>query len=201
MKDRLRLIACVAVGALGMACSTGSAIGGSGSASPTAPSTLPGISTSSIRSPLGGQDGHGLELTPWVGDGGGIVNVTPNARSGEFVANTEDVVHVRGVAPNTLLYVRVAADVGLPGGQQADGVCQRANLGQFAPLALYPGGPPATIETTAAGTGTVHVTFGATNPAIADGSQLDLVFRVVDALPPATPTLDLRSDCFTIAIQ
>lgn len=203
MKDRLRLIACVGVGALAMACSTGSgpSVGGGSSVSLTAPSTLADVSTSSVRSPLGNQESHGLALTAWIGEGAGSVNVTPNARSGEFVANTEDVVTVRGVAPNTLLYVRVAADVGLPGGQQADGVCQRASLGQFAPLALYPGGPPATIETTPGGTGTVHVTFGATNPAIADGSQLDLVFRVVDALPPALPTLDLRSDCFTIEIK
>ena len=185
MNRYLRLLACMAIGATGAACSSDSSGTGLNPAAPAA---------------LAATTAHGLELHAVLGAGTGIVNVTPNARSGDFVANTEDLVQVRGVAPNTLLYVRVAADVGL-GAQQADGVCQRANLGQFGPLALYPGGPPATLETSAGGSGTVHVTFGATNPAISDGSGLDLMFRVVDALPPAVPTIDLRTDCFTVVIR
>lgn len=186
MTGYLRILACIAIAGLAVACSDSS--GPFAGANPTAP-----VALASSRS-------HGLELLPVVGEGTGVVNVAPNARGG-FVANTEDVVHVRGVSANTLLYVRVAADVGLPGGQQADGICQRASLGQFQPLALYPGGPPATLETSAGGSGTVHVTFGITNPAVSDGSQLDLMFRVVDALPPAVPTIDLRTGCFTIEIK
>jgi hypothetical protein len=47
----------------------------------------------------------------------------------------------------------------------------------------------------------VHVTFGITNPAVPEGGQLDLMFRIVDALPPAVPAIDLRTECFTIEIK
>ena len=69
------------------------------------------------------------------------------------------------------------------------------------PLASYPGGPPATLTTSPGGSGSVHVVFGATNPAISNGSRLDLLFRVVNALPPAVPTIDLRTECFSIQIK
>ena len=187
MSGYVRITACLAIGVLGVACSGSS--GPFNGLNPAAPAAT------------AASNGHALVLHAVTGTGTGVVNVTPTARSGDFVANTRDVVHVQGVASDTLLYVRVAADVGLPGGQQGDGVCQRANLGFFQPLALYPGGPPATLETSRGGSGTVTIDFGATNPAISDGSTLDLVFRVVDALPPAAPTIDLRTDCFTIEIK
>lgn len=188
MNGYLRITACAAIGVLGMACSSGSS-GPLSGLNPAAPAATAASS------------GHGLVLQAVAGGGTGIVNVTANARTGDFVANTQDTVQVRGTAPNTVLYVRVAADAGLSGGQQADGVCQRADLGFFQPIASYPGGPDATIETSAGGAGTTHIQFGATNPAIADGSRLDLVFRVVDALPPAVPTIDLRTECFTVEIK
>jgi len=187
MTGYLRILACIAITGLGAACSSDSS-GPFAGGNPAAPAARAASNSS-----------HAVELHPVVGEGTGFVNVTPNARGG-FVANTEDVVSVHGLSPNTLLYVRVAADVGLPG-QQDDGICQRASLGQFQPLALYPGGPPATFETSAGGSGTVHVTFGVTNPAVSDRSRLDLMFRVVDALPPAVPTIDLRTGCFTIEIK
>jgi len=140
---------------------------------------------------------HGLRLTAFAGSGEGMVNVTANARTGGFVVNTRDAINVHGVTPNTLLYVRAAADVGLPG-QQSDGVCQRAALGQFQPLLSFPGGPGATIETSAGGAGATHVIFGINNPFVPEGGSLDLVIRLVDALPPAVPTIDLRTVCFTL---
>src|SRR5688572_12569557 len=118
-----------------------------------------------------------------------------------FTANTQDAINVHGVSPNTLLYVRAAADVGLPGGAQADGIFQRAELGQFQPLLAYPGGPPATLETSPGGAGATHVVFGITNPFVSDDGRLDLVLRLVDALPPAVPTIDLRTACFTLEIK
>lgn len=187
MSGYFRLTACAAIGILGVACSPSSSGPPLAGLNPAGPVAL-------------AAEGHSLVLVPVVGQGTGIVNVQANARTGDFVANTQDVVQVRGVTPNTLLHVLVAADVGL-GAQQADGICQRANLGFFMPLALSPGGPPATLETSAGGSGSVHVVFGATNPAISNGSPLDLLFRVVDALPPAVPTIDLRTECFTITIK
>src|SRR6185295_11003313 len=116
---------------------------------------------------------HGLRLTAFSGRGEGLVNVTANARTGGFVVNTRDAINVHGVTPNTVLYVRAAADVGLPGGQQSDGVCQRAALGQFMPLLSFPGGPGATIETSAGGAGATHIIFGINNPFVPEGASLD----------------------------
>ena len=59
----------------------------------------------------------------------------------------------------------------------------------------------ATVQTSPGGAGRVHILFGATSPFISDGSLLDLRFRVVDALPRATSTIDLRTDCFTLQIK
>lgn len=188
MNGYLRITACVAIGMFGVACSSGSS-GPLSGLNPAAPAAT------------AASDGHGLVLQAVVGEGTGIVNVTTDARTGDFVVNTQDAVHVRGVAPDTLLYVRVAVDAGLPGGQQSDGICQRANLGAFGPIATYPGGPPATIETSPGGTGTVHIVGGFTSPFVSNGAQMDIAFRVVDALPPAVPTIDLRTDCFTIEIK
>jgi hypothetical protein len=168
---------------------------GGGAASIGAPGGAPGSATSALASPT-----HRLSLTAVAGSGSGIVNVTANARGG-FTANTRDAINVHGVSPNTVLYVRAAADVGLPGGAQADGICQRADLGQFQPLLAYPGGPPAILETSAGGAGATHVVFGITNPFVSDGGSLDLVLRLVDALPPAVPTIDLRTACFTLEIK
>lgn len=187
MNGLFRLAACAAIGIMSLACSPSSSGPPIGGLNPAGPVAL-------------AAEGHRLKLVPVVGEGTGVVNVQANARTGDFVANTQDVVHVRGVTPNTLLHVIVAADVGM-GAQQADGICQRANMGFFMPLALYPGGPPATLETSPGGSGSVHVVFGATNPAISNGSPLDLLFRVVDRLPPAVPTIDLRTECFTITIK
>ena len=168
---------------------------GGGAASVSAPSGALGSATSALASPS-----HGLPLTAVAGSGSGIVNVTANARGG-FTSNTRDAINVHGVSPDTILYVRAASDVGLPGGAQADGICQRADLGQFQPLLAYPGGPPATLETSPGGAGATHVVFGITNPFVSDGGSLDVVLRLVDALPPAVPTIDLRTACFTLEIK
>ena len=187
MNGYLRLTSTVVLGVFVAACSGSS--GPLAGLNPAAPAAT------------AASDGHGLVLHAVVGDGTGIVNVATNARTGGFVVNTQDAVHVRGVAPDTLLYVRVAVDAGLLGGQQSDGTCQRATLGQFGPIALFPGGPPATIETSPGGAGTVHIVGGFTSPTVFNGARVDLLFRIVDALPPALPTIDLRTDCFTIEIR
>jgi hypothetical protein len=144
---------------------------------------------------------HGIELTPVVGSGSGIVNDTATARDGEFTLTGQVNVNVHGAPPDTLLYVQIAADVGLPGGQQTDGVCQRATAGAFAPLALYPGGPPATLTTSPGGAGAVHTTAGINNPFLPDGARTDLVIRLIDALPPATPTVELRTPCYMFQVK
>ena len=179
----------IAVLALG----TAVACAGPSNSNPAAPSVLGGALASNAT--------HALPLTAFAGTGEGLVNVTENARKGEFTVNTRDAINVHGTSPNTVLYVRSSADVGLPNGQQSDGVCQRAALGFFQPLLASPGGPPATIETSAGGAGATQIDFGINNPAMPEGARLDIMIRLVDALPPALPTIDLRTACFTITVK
>jgi hypothetical protein len=137
---------------------------------------------------------HGLPLTPVVGTGSGTFNltITPSDRNG-FTTDAQLAISVRGVAPNTVLYLLRAGDRGLPGGQEGDGVCQRAALGLFAPV---PGG--ATLETSAGGAGAAHVHLTGND---SDDITIDAVYRLVDALPPAVPTVDLRTPCFTFTLK
>jgi hypothetical protein len=127
--------------------------------------------------------------------------VTATAIDGIYTLNTQDSINVHGVPANTILYVRGSGDTGLPNGQQSDGICQRAALGLFGPVALFPGGPPAIIETSPGGAGTVHITDGRNAPTLTDGAMTDIMLRLVDALPPAVPTIDLRTPCFTLLVR
>ena len=141
--------------------------------------------------------GPGLPLIPVVGTGAGSFNlVHTESDRGGFTGDSQLTISVRGVTPNTVLYVRRAGDLGLPGGQQADGICQRANAGLFGPVPA-PDGTPVTLETSPGGSGTTHVHFYGTG----EGNRLDSVWRVVDALPPAAPTIDLRTPCFTFTVK
>jgi hypothetical protein len=173
---------------------TGATLSGS---VPTMPSALT-QGTLDVR-PLGAS--HGLQLTAVSGSGSGVVNVTATAIDGVYTLNTQDSINVHGVPPNTVLYVRGAGDTGLPDGQQSDGTCQRAALGLFGAVALFPGGPAATIETSPGGSGTVHIVDGRNSPFLSDGSTTDIMLRLVDALPPAVPTIDLRTPCFTLLVK
>jgi hypothetical protein len=188
------------VSTLTLACSnpTGSA---------TAPTSIqsasleqPGIVTSaSSQSALAI---HGQLLTPVIGTGSGIVDVTPTAAvDGSFSAQIN--VNVHGAPPNTTFYVQRAPEIGRP--NSADGVCQRA-------AGLTPWGPPApnfvtfplpapapliTLETSSGGAGALHIDFAAL--AIADDTQFDVMFRLVDSL--TSPTNELRTGCFTVTVK
>ena len=132
-----------------------------------------------------------------AGTGSGRFNLvhTESDRNG-FTSDSQLTVSVQGVSPNTVLYVRRAGDFGLTGGQQADGICQRAAAGLFGPVP-GPDGVAVTLETSAGGAGTAHVHLYGTS----EGNTLDAVFRLVDALPPAVPTVDLRTPCFTFTVK
>src|SRR5262249_38253319 len=84
---------------------------------------------------------------------------------------------------------------------QNDGVCQRAAAGLFNPLALNPGGQPATLLTSPGGAGAVHTTAGIDNPFLPDGATVDVVIRLIDALPPAKPTVELRTPCYVYQVK
>lgn len=145
---------------------------------------------------------HGQELTALIGIGSGIVNVTPTAAvDGSFSAQID--VNIHGAPSNTTFYVQRAPEVGRANG--ADGICQRAaGLPPWGPPApnfvTFPmpaAGPLVTLHTSDGGAGAVHIDFAA--PAIADGTQFDVMFRLVDSL--TSPTNELRTACFTVTVK
>jgi len=186
---------------LAVACSTRSPGPSPSSGAPTAPSIVPIHSASPMSQ---GSPQHGIELTPVVGTGAGIVNDSATANDGGFTLRGQFNVSVHDTRPDALLYVQIAADVGLPGapeGEQTDGICQRAAASIFAPLALYPGGPPATLQTSPAGAGAVHTSAGINNPFLPNGARTDLVIRLIDVLPPGKPTVELRTPCYVFEVK
>lgn len=180
---------------------------GSAPDSPTAP-------TATLAAPLGPQgigsnaslratrNTHGQELTAVVGIGSGIVNVTPTAAAdGSFSAQIN--VNVHGAPRNTTFFVQRAPEIGRPHG--ADGVCQRAAgaapwgppAPNFVTFPLPAAGPLVTLQTSEGGSGSVHISFEALS--ILDGTQFDVMFRLVDDL--TSPTNDLRTGCFTVTVK
>jgi len=145
---------------------------------------------------------HGEQLTAVIGAGSGTVNVTPtSAVDGSFSAQIN--VNVHGAAANTTFYVQRAPEIGRPNG--ADGVCQRAaGLPPWGPPApnfvtfpLPATGPLVTLQTSEGGAGAIHIDFAA--PTIPDGTQFDVMFRLVDSL--TAPTNELRTGCFTVTVK
>lgn len=180
---------------------------GSGPDVPTAPSSLlsaplepqTSVADSSMRSALAT---HGQRLTAVLGEGSGIVNVTPTAAAdGSFSAQINISVH--GAPPNTTFYVQRAPEIGRP--NSADGICQRAAgeppwgppAPNFLTFPLPAAGPLVTLQTSQGGAGAVHIDFVA--PTILDGTEFDVMFRLVDHL--MTPTNDLRTQCFTVTVK
>lgn len=189
------IIAVLASSAIAAGCSTSWSDPTASSIVPTAPSVFvessPSAVSPSVRSR--GSPSNGIPLIPVVGSGSGIVNRAATANEGEFTANSQVNINVHGVTPSTLLFVLTAGDIGLP--SQADGVCDRAAAG------LFTNNQSATLKTSPGGAGAVHMVFGSNNPSLPDGASFDVVIRLVDALPPATATIDLRTPCFTAEIR
>jgi hypothetical protein len=178
-----------------------------GTESPTAPSA-------SLSSPLGPQGialnrssqlvstTHGERLSAVIGVGSGTVNVTSTAAvDGSFSAQIN--VNVHDAPPNTTFYVQRAPEIGRANG--ADGICQRAAglppwgapAPNFVTFPLPAAGPLVTLQTSEGGSGAVHIDFVA--PTISDGTQFDVMFRLVDSL--TSPTNELRTGCFTVTVQ
>jgi hypothetical protein len=186
-------------------CSFALACGGSDS--PTAPSAQ-------LSRPLAAQDSvsngfsqsasttHGQQLTAVIGVGSGIVNVTSTAAvDGSFSAQIN--VNVHDAPPNTTFYVQRAPEIGRA--NSADGICQRAAglppwgapAPNFVTFPLPAAGPLVTLQTSEGGSGAVHIDFVA--PTISDGTQFDVMFRLVDSL--TSPTNELRTGCFTVTVK
>jgi hypothetical protein len=183
------------------------AFGCGGTDHPTAPtSRLAGSSqAAAVGSNGSGQVAsttHGEQLTAVTGSGSGIVNVTSTAAvDGSFSAQIN--VNIHDAPPNTTFYVQRAPEIGRADG--ADGICQRAAglppwgppAPNFVTFALPPSGTLVTLQTSPGGSGAVHIDFAA--PAIADGTQFDVMFRLVDSLTSAAN--ELRTNCFTVTVK
>jgi hypothetical protein len=172
--------------------------GCSTSQSPTSPTSA--VTPSTLLAASAGT--HGQTLTALLGSGTGVVNVTPTAVvNGSFSAQIN--VNVHGAPPNTTLYVQRAPEIGRANG--ADGICQRAAgeppwgppAPNFVTFPMPAAGPLVTLETSEGGAGAVHIDFVAAT--ILDGTQFDVMFRLVDNL--ITPTVDLRTGCFTVTVK
>jgi hypothetical protein len=175
--------------------------------SPTAPASASAVGTGSpgaaaSGSGQGASPTHGEELVALTGAGSGIVNVTATAAvPGTFSAQIN--VNVHGAAPNTTFYVQRAPEVGRANG--ADGICQRAAgvapwgppAPNFVTFPMPAAGPLVTLQTSNGGAGAVHIDFSA--PTISDGTQFDVMFRLVDSL--TSPTTELRTGCFTVTAK
>lgn len=164
--------------------------------SPSAPSILGGQANAHSVA-----DSHGLGFAAVTGEGSGTLNISASRRPGDFTLNAQVTVNVHGVPPNTVLRLLRSGDIALPNGQQADGVCQRAASGLFGAVPLEPGGPPAIVEVSAGGSGALHFELQGNDPFLPDGASVDVVYRLVDALPPAIPSVDLRTPCFTFTAR
>ena len=145
---------------------------------------------------------HGERLEAVLGVESGIVNVTPTAAvDGSFSAQIN--VNVHDAPPNTTFYVQRAPEIGRP--NSADGICQRAAglptwgapTPNFVTFPLPAAGPLVTLQTSEGGSGAVHIDFAV--PTISDGTQFDVMFRLVDSL--TSPTNELRTGCFTVTVK
>lgn len=192
---RMMTLAAACACALAMNC-------GREQASPIGPTAESARSTQASSVGSGADESHGIPLTAESGSGAGTVNVSPTSNvEGSFSA--EITVSVHDAPPDTTLYVQRAPEVGRPLG--ADGICQRAAglppwgppTPNFVTFPLPTPGPLTSLTTSEDGSGVAHFEFNA--PSIPDGARFDVMFRLVDDL--STPTVELRSACFTVTVK
>ena len=152
------------------------------SPNPLQPSALPALDAhASQAAELPGS--HGNTLFAVVGEGRGIVNVTPDASEEGFSVETQ--VNVWQTRPNTTFGVKRAVDVN-------GSACTSTN---FVQLPLPNPGPLVTLTTSPGGAGAVHVKFAL--PQLVEGTTLAVRFEVSSA----DSSIVLRTDCFTVAVK
>jgi hypothetical protein len=129
-------------------------------------------------------ESHGHRLIAVVGEGQGIVNVSPERSEPGF--SVEIQVAVWNTSPNTAFNVKRAVDF------TADGVCTSSTFIQFP---LPNPGPLITLTTSEGGAGSTHIKFD--RPQIGDDTAFDVRFEV------STPDsgVVLRTECFTVSVK
>jgi hypothetical protein len=151
-------------------------------ASPIGPSAI-GAGAAAVQ-PDGLPESHGQRLIAVVGEGQGIVNVSPERSAPGF--SVEIQVAVWKTSPNTTFNVKRAVDF------TADGVCTSSTFIQFP---LPNPGPLITLTTSKGGAGSTHIKFD--RPQIGDDTAFDVRFEV------STPDsgVVLRTECFTVSVK
>jgi hypothetical protein len=153
----------------------------------TAPGVIVSSASTAIQTMAVGTHGH--PLTAIVGNGTGLVNISPDASQEGF--STQLVVSVHGTAPNANFLLTRSVDL------EPDGVCTGT---VFTPLPLPNPGPLVMLRTSPAGAGAQHASFAFTPPPPApfeDGKQFDLHWEI----RTEDSTTVLRSDCITVTVK
>jgi hypothetical protein len=155
---------------------------------PSAVGALPELAAQggSPGSPFGT---NAVELTEVAGStpagGRGRVNVIPTGVPG--FNNFEVTVIVHDAPPDADLYFQLRGDTGLTGGQQADGVCQRATTWPAPPVSVL----NQVLHTSPTGMGALHLRLETTSPFFDPGVMSDFMYRLVNF----DQTFELRSVC------
>ena len=134
-------------------------------------------------------DSHGQPLIAVVGEGEGVLNITPKADRPGF--SVEIQVALRKTRPNTTFTLARAVDFTL------DGVCTNTN---FVPLPLPNPGPLVLLTTSPGGAGAAHVSFALDPvqfPQFSEGRTFEVHWeiRAIDS------SVVLRSDCFRVTVK
>ena len=134
-------------------------------------------------------DSHGQQLVAVVGEGEGILNISPKADRPGF--SVEIQVALQKTSPNTTFTLARAVDFTL------DGVCTNTN---FVPLPLPNPGPLVLLTTSPGGAGAAHVSFALDPvqfPQFSEGTTFEVHWeiRATDA------SVALRSDCFRVTVK
>jgi hypothetical protein len=134
-------------------------------------------------------DSHGQQLVAVVGEGEGVLNISPKADRPGF--SVEIQVALRKTSPNTTFTLSRAVDFTL------DGICTNTN---FVPLPRPNPGPLVLLTTSPGGAGAAHVSFALDPvqfPRFSEGTTFEVHWeiRATDA------SVVLRSDCFRVTVK
>jgi hypothetical protein len=166
---------------------------------------LAALSVSLITAGPAAAGTHGQQLSPVLGQGAGIVNVTSLPGDPGLTVNVT--INVHNAAPNTTFFIQRAPETGIPQRPLSnDGICQRAEgiAPWVAAVAFVTNPRPLagdliTLTTGAEGNGTAHFILNFPPSFVPDGTVFDVELRLVDSL--IAPTTDLRTECFTVTAK
>jgi hypothetical protein len=151
-------------------------------ANPIGPSTI-GAGGGAVQADIL-PDSHGHRLIAVVGEGEGIVNVSPEASEPGFTVEIQ--IAIWKTRPNATFNIKRAVDF------TADGVCTSVTFIQFP---LPNPGPLAALITSQGGAGSTHVKFDRSQ--IGDDTAFDVRFEV----STRDSGVVMQTECFTVSVK